>query len=147
MEGNDLMPYTGISQATMFEGVLASPPQKVLQKVTCKRLAAKGDWDEALRLWTPNEMPIKSLADCTNRLGIGTDVYTYLPPESVDAIGRWLVRKGISVGVYAYADLSDLLADFRLNRAVRVLFTSSYDDACLLGPRATVVTASQAWRL
>jgi hypothetical protein len=145
MEGNDLMSYTGVSQATMFEGVLASPPEKLLQKAQYKRFVSKGDWDAALRLWSPHEMPLKSLADCTNRLGIGTDVYTYLPPESVDGIGRWLVRKGISVGVYAYADLSDLLADFRLNRAVRVLFTTDYDDATLIGPRATMVSPTHAW--
>lgn len=147
MEGNDLLPYIGVSQATMFEGVLASPPEGVLKSVRYKRLVSKHEWDEALRMWTAHEMPLKSLADCVNRRGIGTEVYTYLPLESTDSISRWLSRKGISVPIYSFIDVADLISDFRMNRAVRVLYTGNYDDACLIGPRATVVSSSQAWLL
>lgn len=147
MEGNDLLPYIGVAQATMFEGVLASPPEGVLKNVRYKRLTSRDEWDEAIRMWTPHEMPLKSLADCVNRRGLGTEVYTYLPLEATDAIGKWLVRKGISVPIYSFMDVSDLLGDFRMNRAVRVLYTGNYDDACLIGPRATVVSSNQAWLL
>lgn len=145
MEGNDLLPYIGISQATMFEGVLASPPSGVVDNLKYKRLVSKGDWAQAIRMWTANDMPIKSLADCVNRRGIGTEVYTYLPYEAVDAIEKWLVRKGISVPVYQYQNVADLLSEFRIHRGVRVLYTANYDEACLIGPRATVVSPSQAW--
>lgn len=147
MEGNDLLPYVGVSQATMFEGVLASPPEGTVKSLRYRRLTSRDEWDEAIRMWTPNDMPLKSLADCVNRRGLGTEVYTYLPGSAVDAIGRWLVRKGISVPIYSFMDVADLLGDFRMNRAVRVLYTSNYDDACLIGPRSTVVSPSQAWIL
>lgn len=144
MEGNDIASFTPLFQGVVFDGLLASPPQKskaVLANIQKRR----DDWDSVLRLWQPHELPLKALSDCVNRLGLGTDVYTFLHPDAVDAIDRWLVRKGISTPVYYYESPAMLEYDLRFSRAVRIIYTSDEETAKVLGIRATVVSPDKAW--
>lgn len=143
MQGNDIAPFMDARQATMFEGVLATPPVGVKNKF--KEILARNDWSEIIPLWSSGVASVKSLADSVNRLGIATDVYTFLSPEAVDPIGKWLIRKGISVPVYFYENAAELAFDLTFNRAVRVVYTSNRDDAAVLGIRSTVVSPETVW--
>jgi hypothetical protein len=96
-------------------------------------------------LWEPNTLPIKSLSDAINRLGIGTEVYTMLPPQVADAIDRWLIKKGISTNVVAYQDIKELAYDFGINRGITKIYVADQEHYKLLGFRATVVSAKTAW--
>lgn len=146
VEGNDLSVYDRIGQASMFEGVLASPPTGA-NKVKSKFYETRGDWESIIKLWTPNDMPIRSLNDCVNRLGLGTEVITFLHPEAVDPIYNWLSRKGVSTSVIYYEDINQYREDFQYNRGLKVFYTSSTEDAHILGMRATVVSPKSAWRI
>lgn len=144
MEKNDLFSFSSKSQATIFEGVLASPPEG-LAKVKASFYLRNEKWDSYLRLWEPNTLPIKSLSDAINRLGIGTEVYTMLPPQVADAIDRWLIKKGISTNVVAYQDIKELAYDFGINRGITNIYVADEEHYKLLGFRATVVSAKTAW--
>lgn len=148
MQGNDISSFIESRQGTMFEGVLATPPVGKSFKVLKERMFT-GDteesWEQRLKLWTPATMPLKSLADHVNRLGIMTEVYTFLSENAVDPINKWLVRKGISVPVYYYSTVAELAFDLSFNRSIRRVFTASAEDAQVLGIRSTVVTSERAW--
>lgn len=147
MERNDLAPFAPIGQGTMFEGVLASPPDGVIDNFKRSRREKAGDWDSALALWIPNSLPLRSMVDCVDRLGINTVVFTLLPEESVPAIDRWLLKYSITSPVIAYKDIDDLSVGLLLNRSLHVLYTSSEEHQRILGPRSTVVTQDQPWRM
>lgn len=144
MQGNDIAPFSPTAQGVVFDDLLASPPTgaKTILESLHKR---RNDWDAVLRLWEPHDLPLKVLSDCVNRLGIGTDVYTFIHPDAVDAVDRWLVRKGISTPVYYYESSEMLEYDLRFQRAVRIIYTSSEEVAQILGPRATVSPNDKAW--
>ncbi len=144
MQGNDIASFSPTAQGLIFDGLLASPPSgnKALLEAIQKR---RDKWDSVMQLWEPNDLPIKALSDCVNRLGLGTDVYTFLHPDAADAIDRWLVRKGISTPVYYYESPEMLEYDLRFSRAVRIIYTSNEEYARVLGIRATVVNPERAW--
>ena len=106
MERNDIQADAPIKQACLFEGVLAAPPVKTLQKLRAAKAVRQHEWHRYIGMWTPYEMPLKSLVDSVNRRGIGVEVYTCLHEGVVDAIDRWLARKGVSVPVYQFENLS-----------------------------------------
>lgn len=144
MQGNDIASFAPTAQGVVFDGLLASPPTgaRALMETVHRR---RENWDALIRTWEPNELPLKALSDCVNRLGLGTDVYTFIHPDAVDAIDHWLVRKGISTPVYYYESAEMLEYDLRFSRAVRIIFTSDEDVARIIGPRATVVSPEKAW--
>jgi hypothetical protein len=144
MWGNDIQEYAPISQALVFEGLLATPPTGASKALELLR-RRKNDWDGVLRTWTVNELPLKALSDSINRLGLGTDIYTFLDPEAPDAIDKWLMRKGVSTPVYFYESPEMLEYDLRFQRAVRVVYTSDEEVAKVLGFRAQVVSPDRAW--
>lgn len=145
MQGNDIAPFMDARQGTMFEGVLASPP--VGLKNRFKEIIARNDWSEIIPLWVAGIASVKSLSDSVNRLGIATDVYTFLSPAAIDPIEKWLIRKGISVPVYYYESATELAFDLTFNRSVRVVYTGVQDDASILGMRSTLVTPETIWNL
>jgi hypothetical protein len=144
MEKNDLASHTSLSQATMFEGVLASPPEG-LKKVRANILLRGENYKEYLRQWTTNETPLKHLSDSINRLGLGTEVYTLLSPPIAEEIDRWLARKGISTSVYSYPNIEELADDFRLNRGISKIYVADQEHYKILGFRSTVVGTKTAW--
>lgn len=146
MERGDIAIGSSVGQAVIFEGVLASPPAGV-SIVKEKYYQRRGDWEAAINLWHPNELPLKSLIDSVERLGISTDVVTFLSVDSVDPIYKWLVRKGVTTPVYFYEDPQSYADDLRYNRAVRVVYAPNKEIAYTLGMRATVVSPDAAWRL
>jgi len=147
MQGNDISVFATTRQGTMFEGVLATQPIKSPKYFTRKTLSSDTEesWEKRLSLWLPSTMPLKSLADQVNRMGIMTDVYTFLSPYAVDPISKWLIRKGISAPVFYYENVAELAYDLSFNRSVRRVFTASQEDAQVLGMRATVVSSDRAW--
>lgn len=145
MQGNDISPFLSAYQGTMFEGVLASPPSGIKGKV--KEALARNNWEEIIQLWSPSTAALKSLSDSVNRLGIRTDVYTFLSPEAVDPIEKWLIKKGISSPVLFYPSVTELAYDLTFNRSVRVVYTANSEDALVLGLRATRVTPETAWNI
>lgn len=146
MEGNDIFSYDRIGQATMFEGVLASPPTGA-SKLRAKFYESRGDWENVIKLWSPNDLPVRSLIDCVNRLYLGTEVITFLDPDATEPIYEWLSRKGVSAPVLYYENAERYEEDLRYNRGVRVFYTGSTDDAHIVGMRATVVSPNTAWRI
>jgi hypothetical protein len=144
MLGNDISEYATTGQGIVFDGLLAKPPtgSKTLLETIQRR---RNNWDAVLRLWEPNDLPIKALSDSINRLGIGTDVYTFIHPDVVDAMDRWLTRKGISTPVYYYESAEMLEYDLRFQRAVRIIYTSDEAVSQVLGIRSTVVGPDKAW--
>jgi len=144
MQGNDLMSYDTRGFAIVFEGVLASPPKEKVIQLFRKAL---DDWDKMIPRWVPNELPLKSLIDTSDRLGIGCEVYTFLSPGAVDPIDRWLIRKGISVPVYYYEDAAWLEYDLRFKRSIRTVLVGDDETARVIGIRARVVPTDRGWML
>ena len=152
MEKNDIGVDVRQHMACMFEGLLMRRLEVAPEKRGLfTRFKKEEDLTEEefikreVRLWRPNDLPIKSASHMINKLGLGLEVYTYLDPLFVDAIEHWLSRKGVDVTVYAYYDLADLHDDFKLNRDVHTLYTPFEEDAKVLGIRTTVVLPDRAF--
>lgn len=141
MQGNDISSFNDIGQGVIFEGLLASPPK------TRRLFKFNGDWDKELRRWTAHDLPLKALIDTSDRLGVDTEVYTMLSSEALEAVESWLIRKGISLPVYAYDSVEDLAYDLRFKRSVRTIFVPEPEQAAIIGIRATVVDNKKAWTL
>jgi len=85
------------------------------------------------------------LIDTSDRLGIDTEIYTFLGEDAVEPIESWLVRKGISLPVYSYTDIKELAYDLRFKRSVRTLYVPEQEQAAIVGIRAQVVDSEKAW--
>lgn len=130
-------------RACIFEGLIASPPS------TTRRLLgtfSKKDPDtKPLHGWTANELPLKSLIDSVNRLNVGTFLFSLLGPDMEEPIYKWLVRKGVSIPVFGYAQLEDFREDIKYNRGLHTIYVVEDEHAALLGLRAKVVSPTVAW--
>lgn len=146
MQGNDLAPFAPKSKAVIFEGILASPPEG-LTKVKASLLLRNEKWDTYIRSWKINTLQVKQLSDAINRLGIGFEVYTFLPAPVAEAIDRWLTRKGISTLVVAYNDIFELRDDLNINRGITTIYVAETEHYKIIGPRATVVAPETNWVL
>jgi hypothetical protein len=142
MEGNNISVHTTLEQATIFEGVVASPPSASAKYLLAK---ARNDWASIISMWKPNDLPMRSLSDCINRLQIGTDVITFLSPDAVEPIYQWLVRKGVSTPVIWYPSATEYYNDVRYNMGLKVVYVADEEDAAILGMRARVVSPATAW--
>ena len=141
MQGNDISNFNDIGQGVIFEGLLASPPpQRLFQRAT-------NDWAKELRRWKAHDLPLKALVDTSDRLGVDTEVYTFLDLDAANAIDAWLARKGISLPVYFYENIEELAYDLRFKRSVRTIYVPEQEQAAIIGLRATVVNNKKAWTL
>jgi hypothetical protein len=141
MQGNDIAVTADIGQGVIFEGLLATPPQKRFFK------RQDDDWNKELRKWKANELPLKALIDTADRLGVDTEVYHFLGDDATAAVDTWLVRKGISLPVYGYSSVEELAYDLRFKRSVRTIYVPTQEQAQVIGIRATVVDSQKAWTL
>lgn len=145
MERGDISAVARVGQACVFEDVLASRPvgtDALKEKFHIRR----GNWESALKLWKPNDLPLKSLIDSVDRLGISTLVVTFLPHASIDAVYHWLLRKGVTCPVEHYDSPEDYELDLRYDRQVKVVYVPNKEIAYTLGMRATVISPTSAWR-
>lgn len=140
MQGNDISDYYSPGQGVVFEGLLASPQQRRLFKNP-----VVSDWRKELRRWKPNELPLKALIDTSDRLGISSEVYTFLGDDAVEAIDDWLLRKGISVPIYNYSNVEELAYDLKFKRSLRTIYVPLTEQAFIIGLRAQVVDPKKAW--
>lgn len=141
MQGNDIANFNDIGQGVIFEGLLATPPPQRLFK------RSNNDWNKELSKWKAHDLPLKALVDTSDRLGVDTEVYTFLDFEAVDAIDAWLARKGVSLPVYYYENVEKLAYDLRFKRSVRTIYVPEQEQAAVIGLRATVVDNKKAWTL
>ena len=141
MQGNDIGTFGDTGQGVVFENLLASPPARKFFERTIS------DWDKELSKWKPHELPLKALIDTSDRLGVNTEIYTFLGFDAVDAIENWLLRKGISLPVFSYANVEDLAYDLRFKRSVRNIYVPDQEQAAVIGIRATVVDTKKAWTI
>lgn len=141
MLGNDIMEFADIGQGVVFEGLLAEPPPKRLFRFTA------GEWETEIPRWRANELPLKALIDSSDRLGIGTEIYTFLDAEAVEPIETWLLRKGVSLPVYYYPTVEELAYDLRFKRSMRTIYVPDQEQAFVIGMRATVVDNKKAWNV
>jgi hypothetical protein len=139
--GNDIAEYATPGQGVIFEGVLASPPHSIKANFHLSR----ENWKAYLRLWTPNDLPLKAMVDSAQRLGINTEVYTFVHESFADEVDKWLARKGLSVPVYYHESVSHLAYDLRFNRSIRTIYVATKEQASVIGIRATVVSPETAW--
>lgn len=146
MERGDIGAYAVAGQACVFEDLLAQRPTGAAA-IKEKYYTRRGEWDKAMKLWKPNDLPLKSLIDSVERRGISTDVITFLSYDAAESIYRWLVRKGVSCPVNAYESPEDYEADLRYDRGVKVVYVPNKEIAYTLGMRATVVSPNSAWSL
>lgn len=145
MERGDIGDFVLPGQACVFEGLLASPPDKVSNKLKYRFHMASNDWDAALRLWKTNDLPVKSLIDSVKRKGITTLVVTFLSPDAVEPIYRWLLRKGITTTVEFYESPEAYADDLRYNRSILNVYVPETEMAHIIGFRATVISNQLAW--
>lgn len=138
MENGDIAAFDRPQRACMFEGLLAQPP-------TSRFLRFKRSQTDNLNGWKANELPLKSLIDNTNRLGVHTLVFTFLGEPYEELIYRWLLNKGVSCTVLAYDDIPDALEDFKYNRSLQTILVPDQDLAHMIGIRAKVVSSDKAW--
>lgn len=141
MQSNDIGNFNNIGQGVVFENLLASPPERRFFQ------RAGNDWDKELSKWKPHELPLKALVDSSDRLGVDTEVYTFLGIDAVDAIDRWLGRKGISLPVYGYSNPEELAYDLRFKRSVRTIYVPEQEQAIIIGMRACVTDSKKAWSI
>lgn len=144
MEGNDISFGSPITQATVFEGVIASPPATSPRYLLSK---ARSDWEATIRLWKPNDKPFRSMVDCVNRLRIGTDVITFLHQEAEEPIYQWLVRKGVSTTVLWYPSIYEYKEEVQYNMGLKVVYVADQEDAKILGMKAKVVGPTTTWSM
>jgi hypothetical protein len=57
MQGNDIGNFNDIGQGVLFEGLLASPPERRFFQ------RADSEWDKELSKWKANDLPLKALVD------------------------------------------------------------------------------------
>lgn len=147
MERGDIGSFTMLSQACLFEGLLAQPPSNIRGKVLERLKLSTKDWDAALKLWKPFDLPVKTLIDNVERLGISTKVITFLDEDAVDPIYRWLLRKGVSTTVEFYPTVEDFVADLRFDRSIRNVYVPTEDLYRKIGYRSSVVNPEVSWRV
>lgn len=141
MLGNDILEHHDVGQGVIFEGLLASPPPKRLFQ-----RSVTDDWNKELRKWKPHDLPLKALIDSYDRLGISTEVYTFLEGGQ-EAVETWLIRKGISLAVYEYSNVDELAYDLRFKRSMRTIYVPEQEQALAIGLRAQVVDSRKAWTI
>lgn len=147
MERGDIGNYARMYQACIWEGVLATPPESLSSKAKYKLADLKADWETMVGMWKPVDKGVKSLIDSVNRLGIGTDVITFLHPDATEPIYKWLVKKGVSTSVIYYESPEEYALDLRYNRGIKTVYVASQEDALAIGLRAHVVKQDTAWSL
>jgi len=147
MERGDISDYTTTSQSCIWEGVLANPPKGFSLKTRYLLYERANNWESAIPMWKPNDLSVRSIADCTNRLHISTDVITFISQGAVDPIYNWLLRKGITTTVLYYPSPKEYAFDLRYNRGIKTVYVANDDDAFTIGLRAHVVQPNTAWRI
>lgn len=144
MEGGNISQSSRSGQACIFEDLLVSRPTGATL-IKSKYYEKTGDWKSALKLWRPNDLPLKSLIDSVERLHISTEVITFLNADAVEPIYQWLVRKGVMTNVEYYESIEDYSMDLRYNRSITTVYVAKQEDALILGPRSTVVSPTTEW--
>lgn len=147
MERGDIGVFATPGQSCVFEGLLASPPDTVGRRVKERFRTRINDWDSALKLWKPHDLPIRSISDHINRLGISTLVVTFLSPDAAEPIYRWLLRKGIATSVTYYPSPAEYRSDLKYDMGVKTVYVPDSEMAAVLGIKATVVSPDLAWNL
>lgn len=141
VQGNDISLGVDAGQGVIFEGLLAMPPDKKFN--VFKRTSEMGE--KEIRNWKPNDLPLKALIDTSDRLGVSTEIYTFLPyPEEIES---WFFRKGVSLPVFAYSNIEELAYDLRFKHSIRRILVPTQEQAAIIGIRATVVDPQKAWML
>ena len=141
MQGNDISLGIDAGQGVIFEGLLAVPPDKKYSIFKRNNEIS----EKYIRDWRTNELALKALIDTSDRLGVSTEVYTFLP--FAEEIESWLFRKGVSLPVYHYKNIEELAYDLRFKRSVRTIYVPEQEQASIIGLRATVVDNKKAWTL
>lgn len=141
MQGNDISVGMDAGQGVIFEGLLAVPPDRKYNLF--KRNSEVGE--KYIREWKPNELALKALIDTSDRLGVSTEVYTFLP--FAEEIESWLFRKGVSLPVFAYSNIEELAYDLRFKHSIRRILVPTQEQAIVIGMRATVVDPQKAWTM
>ncbi len=148
MEGNDIGSWAVSHQGVVFEGVLASQPHRRMPAFRNSLLAGRAtNWESFIANWKANDIPLKSMINCVNRLGIKTSVYTFLAEEAVDPIERWLARKGVASTCLFYSSPKLLAQDLIYDRSVHTVYVPTVELARELGLRATVVGPDTHWSM
>lgn len=147
MERGDIGVFATLGQSCVFEGLLASPPASVGRRIRERFRTQINDWDSALKLWKPHDLPIRSISDHINRLGISTHVVTFLAPEAAEPIYRWLLRKGISTSVTYYPTPAEYRSDLKYDMGIKTVYVPDTEMAAVLGIKATVVSPDVPWSL
>lgn len=141
MQGNDIGEYWTRGQGVIFEGVLATFPDTIIAKFHKQR----GNWAKYVQTAIPHELPLKAMIDSSSRLGIATDVYTFVDSDAVEPINEWLMRKGISVSVMYYPSVDELAYDLKFQRSIRTIYVATEEQASIIGLRSHVVDMKKAW--
>lgn len=141
MLGNDISEYWTTGQGVIFEGVLATPSDSL----TARFYKQRNNWERYIQSVIPHELPLKAMIDSATRLGIATDVYTFIDPQAVDPIEKWLDRKGISIGVQYYTNVDELAYDLKFQRSIKTIYVATQEQASSIGLRAHVVDKKKAW--
>jgi hypothetical protein len=141
MQGNDIAEYSVKGQGVIFEGVLATIPDKLASKFYKQR----NNWEKYIQLSVPHELPLKAMIDSCVRLGISTDVYTFIDVGATDPIERWLSKKGISVAVHYYENVEELAYDLKFQRSLKTIYVENQQQSSIIGLRSHVVDKKKAW--
>ena len=139
MEKGNIAEHHRYERACIFENLLANPPK------TPKWFPSRSDADNPLKGWTANELPLKSVIDSTNRLGLPLAVITLLGVDMEDPIYRWLLKRGVACTVLAFDGLEDALEAFKYNQWFRTIYVPTEELAQIIGIRSTVVSPSAAF--
>jgi hypothetical protein len=144
MQGNNIGDTAIVGQGVIFEGVLASPPEKT-DAIKAAFYKQNNKWDKYVAKWKPVDLPLKAMIDSAIRLGVQTDVYTFIDSDAVDAVDLWLRKRGISVGVMYYESIHDLAYDLRFQHSIKTIYVETQEQASIIGIRSHTVDPKKAW--
>jgi len=141
MQGNDIAEYSVRGQGVIFEGVLAT----LSDSLTARFYRQRNHWERYIQCAIPHELPLKAMIDSSVRLGIATDVYTFVDSDATNPIEHWLSRKGISVAVFYYLNVEELAYDLKFQRSLKTIYVANEEQASIIGLRSHVVDKQKAW--
>lgn len=91
MQGGDLETWISPTVVVVLEDVLATVTEP--RKVGWRRRAGEYDPED----WTWHEMPLRSVVDMVDRLGLRVEVITFMGQDVADAAAEWFQRYDVRV--------------------------------------------------
>lgn len=120
----------------VYEGVLADVP--VDSKTKYDKLVSKGDWFQAMRLYSIHTIVMSKLLDLTWRINLNINLVTYLSEDAAFYIGDQMDFYNIPVRGCFYSSPQDLAKALPFNPDIVAVCDPDPDHVLLYGSRGVL---------